>query len=133
MHCRNMVLPTVKALYGYEPNCRDEDTDNIHSIFVDQWDWEIIIDRHERNINTLKEIVRKVYKALKRHRKIYGEIEYDYIEETFRRKFSLSHHRNWRISYPDPPPKNGEYRTLVYTKALSLSCRSEITWHPVRR
>nr|MCR4687812.1 aspartate--ammonia ligase [Lachnospiraceae bacterium] len=36
---------------------RDEDTDNIHSIYVDQWDWEKIIDKSERNIDTLKETV----------------------------------------------------------------------------
>src|SRR5574344_1923928 len=40
---------------------RDEDTDNIHSIFVDQWDWEKIILKDERNIETLKYTVRKVY------------------------------------------------------------------------
>lgn len=44
---------------------RDEDTDNIHSIYVDQWDWERIIDHSERNVDTLKEIVRKVYEAIK--------------------------------------------------------------------
>lgn len=44
---------------------RDEDTDNIHSIYVDQWDWERIILKEERNEETLKMIVRKVYEALK--------------------------------------------------------------------
>ena len=44
---------------------RDEETDNIHSIYVDQWDWEKIIDKSERNEKTLKSIVRLVYKALK--------------------------------------------------------------------
>lgn len=44
---------------------RDEDTDNIHSIYVDQWDWERIISKEERNEETLKMIVRKVYEALK--------------------------------------------------------------------
>ena len=44
---------------------RDEDTDNIHSIYVDQWDWELIIDREERTMDTLKSIVCKVYEALK--------------------------------------------------------------------
>ena len=34
---------------------RDEDLDNIHSIYVDQWDWEKIIDKEERNLETLKE------------------------------------------------------------------------------
>ena len=41
---------------------RDEITDNIHSIFVDQWDWELIIDRSERNMDKLKEIVQKFIK-----------------------------------------------------------------------
>ena len=44
---------------------RDEDTDNIHSIYVDQWDWEKVIDKSERNIDTLKNTVRCIYKALK--------------------------------------------------------------------
>ena len=39
---------------------RDEDTDNIHSIFVDQWDWERIIEKSQRNEGTLKEMVCKV-------------------------------------------------------------------------
>ena len=48
---------------------RDEDTDNIHSVFVDQWDWERIISREERNEDMLKDIVRRVYKALKKTEK----------------------------------------------------------------
>ena len=44
---------------------RDEDTDNIHSIYVDQWDWEKIITREERNVDTLKDVVRTVYSAYK--------------------------------------------------------------------
>lgn len=44
---------------------RDEDTDNIHSIFVDQWDWEKIIDKSERNEETLKEVVFRIYMAIK--------------------------------------------------------------------
>lgn len=44
---------------------RDEITDNIHSIYVDQWDWERIIDKSERNIDTLKETVFRIYMVLK--------------------------------------------------------------------
>ncbi len=51
---------------------RDEDTDNIHSIFVDQWDWEKIISREDRNLDFLKETVRIVYKVLRKTEKIYG-------------------------------------------------------------
>lgn len=44
---------------------RDEDTDNLHSIYVDQWDWEAVLNREDRNINTLKIYVEKIYKVLK--------------------------------------------------------------------
>ncbi len=44
---------------------RDEDTDNLHSIYVDQWDWEKIIDKSERNVDTLKETVFRIYMAIK--------------------------------------------------------------------
>ena len=59
---------------------RDEVADNIHSIYVDQWDWEKIILKEQRNVETLKETVRKVYKAIKKTEK-YMSIRYDYIEE----------------------------------------------------
>ncbi len=39
---------------------RDEDLDNIHSIYVDQWDWELVIDKADRNLDTLKDVVKKV-------------------------------------------------------------------------
>ncbi|HHU56557.1 MAG TPA: aspartate--ammonia ligase [Acholeplasmataceae bacterium] len=42
----------------------NEDTDNLHSIYVDQWDWEIIIDEKERNQNFLKEIINKIVLSL---------------------------------------------------------------------
>ena len=44
---------------------RDEDTDNVHSIYVDQWDWEKIIRKEDRNVETLKETVFRIYMALK--------------------------------------------------------------------
>lgn len=60
--------------YGYAPGegiytdmnaiRRDDDTDNTHSVFVDQWDWEKVITREQRNVNFLKETVRSVVKAV---------------------------------------------------------------------
>src|SRR5574344_1920308 len=44
---------------------RDEDTDNLHSIYVDQWDWERIINKKDRNFDTLMNIVNSVYESLK--------------------------------------------------------------------
>ena len=43
---------------------RDEDMDNLHSVYVDQWDWEKVISRETRNINTLKEHVKKIVNAV---------------------------------------------------------------------
>lgn len=59
---------------------RDEDTDNLHSLLVDQWDWEKIISKEQRNEETLKIAVRRVYKALKNTEK-YMAIQYEYIQE----------------------------------------------------
>ena len=59
---------------------RDEITDNIHSVFVDQWDWEKIILKDERNEETLKSVVRSVYQALK-ETEHYMADKYEYIEE----------------------------------------------------
>jgi len=44
----------------------DEELDNIHSIYVDQWDWELAIDERDRSVEFLKDIVRKIYRCLKR-------------------------------------------------------------------
>ena len=61
--------------YGFKPGeglytdmnaiRRDEDTDNIHSIYVDQWDWERIITKEERNVEFLKKIVRLIFQTFK--------------------------------------------------------------------
>ncbi|MGI6007041.1 MAG: aspartate--ammonia ligase [Ruminococcus sp.] len=90
---------------------RDEITDNIHSIFVDQWDWEMIIDRHERNMNKLKEIVQKVYKALKKTEK-YMSIQYDYIEEFLPKDIFFITSQELEDLYPDCTPKEREYKIV---------------------
>ncbi|OHT00948.1 Aspartate--ammonia ligase [Tritrichomonas foetus] len=61
--------------YGFKPGTglytdmnairRDEDLDNIHSVYVDQWDWEKVITENTRNVNTLNETVRLIVSALK--------------------------------------------------------------------
>lgn len=52
----------------------DEEMDNIHSIYVDQWDWERVISREDRNLDFLKKIVRRIYEAIKvTENKLYVE------------------------------------------------------------
>lgn len=45
---------------------RDEELDNLHSIYVDQWDWEKIINKDDRNLNTLKNIVGVIFNVFKK-------------------------------------------------------------------
>ena len=64
------------AKYGFEPETglytdmnairRDEDLDAIHSVYVDQWDWEKIITKDDRRLSYLKKTVKSIYKALKK-------------------------------------------------------------------
>ena len=44
---------------------RDEHMDNLHSIYVDQWDWEYVIEKRDRNIEYLKYIVNRIYNSIK--------------------------------------------------------------------
>lgn len=87
---------------------RDEDTDNIHSIFVDQWDWEKIIRKEDRTLDFLKEIVRTVYKCLRKTEK-YMSIRYDYIEEILPHDIFFITTGELEDLYPNLTPKEREY------------------------
>ena len=68
-------LPPGRGIYTDMNALRpDEDLDNIHSIYVDQWDWERVICKEDRNLDFLKKIVRRIYEAIKvTENKIYVE------------------------------------------------------------
>jgi aspartate--ammonia ligase len=87
---------------------RDEETDNIHSIYVDQWDWEKIIDKCERNLDTLKAIVRKVYSALK-NTESYMASKYDYIKEILPEEITFISSQELEDRYPELTPKEREH------------------------
>lgn len=101
---------------------RDEITDNIHSIFVDQWDWEKIISREERNLETLKATVRDVYKAL-RKTEMYMAIQYDYIEEFLPKEIFFVTTQELADMFPDNTPKEREY---YIAKAKGAVCIMQI-------
>lgn len=87
---------------------RDEETDNIHSIYVDQWDWEKIIEKGERNIDTLKEVVRKVYVALKNTEGFIAG-KYDYIKEILPEDITFISSQELEDKYPRLTPKEREH------------------------
>lgn len=98
---------------------RDEDTDNVHSIYVDQWDWEKIILRENRNQDFLKETVRKIYSALKKTEK-YMSIRYDYIEEILPKDIFFITTQELCDLYPDCTPKEREDRITKEKGAVFL-------------
>ncbi len=101
---------------------RDEDMDNIHSIYVDQWDWEKIISKEDRNEETLKETVRTVYKVLRKTEK-YMSIHYDYIEEILPHDIFFITTRELEEMFPDYTPKEREY---YISKAKGAVCIMQI-------
>ena len=101
---------------------RDEITDNIHSIYVDQWDWEKIISRQDRNLDTLKDVVRTVYKVLRKTEK-YMSIQYDYIEEILPHDIFFITTQELENMFPDYSPKEREY---YIAKAKGAVCIMQI-------
>lgn len=101
---------------------RDEITDNIHSIFVDQWDWEKIISKEERTLDTLKSIVKQVYSVLRKTEK-YMSIEYDYIQEILPKDIFFITTQELEDMFPDNTPKEREY---YITKAKGAVCLMKI-------
>lgn len=98
---------------------RDEDTDNIHSIFVDQWDWEKIISKEERNTETLKSTVQKVYAALKRTEN-YIASQYNYINKFLPAEISFITSQELEDMYPDCTPKEREYKIAKLKGAIFI-------------
>lgn len=98
---------------------RDEDTDNLHSIFVDQWDWEKIINKSDRNIDTLKAVVKKVYAALKNTEKYIAE-KYDYIDEILPENIYFITTQELEDKYPELSPRERENEIAREKKAVFL-------------
>ena len=101
---------------------RDEITDNIHSIFVDQWDWEKLIKKDERTIATLMDTVKVVYKCLRKTEK-YMAIQYDYIEEILPHDIFFVTTQELADMFPDNTPKEREY---YIAKAKGAVCIMKI-------
>ncbi len=86
---------------------RDEDCDNIHSIFVDQWDWEKIISKEARTEQTLKKTVKLIYAAL-RHTEYYITKEYNFIGSLLPEKITFLTALELEERYPDLSRKERE-------------------------
>ena len=91
---------------------RDEIPDNLHSIYVDQWDWEVVIGREDRNIQFLKESVKKIYVALRRTEDALCAA-YPALERYLGEDISFVTTQELEDMYPEKSPKE---RETAYTK-----------------
>ena len=85
----------------------DESLGNLHSLYVDQWDWERTITAQDRNIKFLKSIVRKIYSAMLRTEYLISET-YPQLEPFLAREVFFIHSEELRRLYPDKTPKERE-------------------------
>ena len=85
----------------------DEDLDNLHSIYVDQWDWERVIRGEDRNLDFLKKIVRRIYEAIKvTENKLY--VEFPQIVPSLPEEIHFVHSEELLHMYPGLSPKERE-------------------------
>jgi len=85
----------------------DEELDNIHSLYVDQWDWELVIHRENRNLDFLIFIVKKIYEAIKRTEFVIQEYYTD-ITPILPDDITFIHSEDLLAQYPDLSPKERE-------------------------
>lgn len=105
------------AEYGIEPGYgiytdmnairADEELGNLHSLYVDQWDWERVITPADRNVEFLKEIVERIYAAIVRTEYMVYEM-YPQIKPCLPQKVHFIHAEELRRLYPDMTPKERE-------------------------
>ncbi len=90
---------------------RDEQTDNIHSMFVDQWDWEKVITHEERTEETLKQTVCYIYEALK-HTENYIADDYNFGDKLLPEHITFVTSQQLEDRWPDATPKEREYNIV---------------------
>ena len=106
--------------YGFKPGeglytdmnaiRRDEDTDNIHSIYVDQWDWEKIITKEERNEEYLKKIVRQIFGVFKSTEEVlFKAFPEKQLKKTVPDDIFFISSQELEDLYPDKRPKDREH------------------------
>lgn len=85
----------------------DEELDNLHSLYVDQWDWEEVITKEDRNLTFLKNIVRRIYSAILRTEYLACE-SYENIKPFLPQEITFVHAEELLQMYPDKTPKERE-------------------------
>jgi len=85
----------------------EECLDNLHSVYVDQWDWERVINEQERNLEFLKHIVRKIYKVVRQTELAVAE-KYPQIKPSLPDNITFVHSEDLLEMYPALGPRQRE-------------------------
>ena len=97
----------------------DEELDNIHSIYVDQWDWERVITKEQRSLEYLKKVVRRIYEAIKvTENKLY--VEFPQIDPMLPEDIFFIHSEDLLKMYPDMSSKDRENAVVKEHKAVFI-------------
>ena len=97
----------------------DEDLDNLHSIYVDQWDWEKVIRKEDRNLDFLKMTVRRIYEAIKvTENRLY--VDFPEIEPELPDEIFFIHAEELLQRYPGLTPKERENAIVKEHKAVFI-------------
>src|SRR4030066_2303176 len=96
----------------------DEELDNLHSLYVDQWDWGRGMRGEERNVEYLKQVVRKIYDVIRRTERYIGHL-YPGIIPMLPDTITFIHSEDLERRYPDLTPKEREkLRSEEHTSEL---------------
>lgn len=97
----------------------DEELGNLHSLYVDQWDWERVMEEGERNIDFLKSIVKKIYAAFLRTEYLVSE-SFPEIRPCLPEEIVFIHSEELLQLYPTLTPKEREYEIAKKHKAVFI-------------
>jgi aspartate--ammonia ligase len=95
----------------------EECLDNLHSVYVDQWDWERVISKAERNLDFLKEIVRTIYHVLRETEAVVCD-RYLHIEPLLPPEIAFVHSEELLQRWPDLGPRQREDRIAQERRAV---------------
>ncbi len=95
----------------------DEELGNLHSLYVDQWDWERVMTVEERNVDFLKSVVRKIYASFLRTEYLVSE-SFPQIKPCLPAEITFIHAEELRLLYPDLSSKERETAFVKEHKAV---------------
>ncbi len=98
---------------------KDESVDEIHSLYVEQWDWEKVIAKEDRTIEYLKDTVKSIYKAL-RQTAIFLKKKYSFISIDLPKTITFITSQELEDMYPDKCPKEREVLITKEKKAVFI-------------